>query len=242
MIVIFIPGLLCTEKVWGGLNLLRKQYQCYDANVVDFNSIEDMADDCIKNIPSGDVAIIGISMGGYVAIDIALKLGSRVAKLILINTTASSVNLDTIPEREEAIKLAEQGQMKEIVNMSKGICFFNPKEEWLALEEEMAEKIGCQPYIRQQRAIISRKNNTRELKEIMANSLIITGNNDKVLPYEHSIVLFKNIPKPNLIILNECGHLSTLEKSSDVFDYVAKFIGSCHEHNGLSKNEMFGIS
>ncbi|MBA2650853.1 MAG: alpha/beta hydrolase [Tatlockia sp.] len=239
MIVFFIPGLLCTEEVWGDLNLIRKKYQCYDADVSHFDSIEKIADNCIKNIPNEDVVIIGISMGGYVAIDIAVKLGNRIKKLILINTTSNSVNLETLSEREEAIKLAEKGKMKEIVNMSKGFCFFNPKDEWLFLEEKMANQIGCEAYIKQQKAIISRKDNSNEISKIMANSLIIAGKNDNVISYEKSLYLFRNIPKANLIILDECGHLSTIEKSTEVYNYITTFMGSGNEYNDLSKNAMF---
>jgi pimeloyl-ACP methyl ester carboxylesterase len=226
MKLIFIPGLLCTNHVWGQINNIRHKYICQDADVVNFDSIEKMSDALISCIHSDDVAIIGISMGGYVAIDAALKLGNRLKKLILINTTANSVNQATIPDREKAIQLAKKGAIRDIVNMSKGICYFKPKDEWLLLEESMANEIGSESYIRQQYAIMNRKNYTNLIKNIETDALVISGKNDKVIPFKDSIYMAEHIKNSNLVLLNECGHLSTIEKSHVVADCVQKFLES----------------
>lgn len=226
MIVIFIPGLLCTDKIWGQMNAIRDQYICHDADVISFSSIEEMAENIDKHTSADDVAIIGISMGGYVAIDAAIKMGSRVKKLVLIGTTANSVNEDTIPDREKCIELAKVGKLKEITNISRGICFFSPREEWLTLEEVMANEVGCDAYIRQQRAIMSRKNYSDALKNIKADTLVIAGKNDAVIPCEHAVFMSKLIPNSKLILIDDCGHLPTIEKGSMLADLVPRFLGS----------------
>ena len=93
MHLIFIPGLTGFPHVWGDLNNLRNKYPCHDASVISHDSIAQMADSILQNAPQEDYAIIGISMGGYVAIDIACKNPANLKKLILLNTSANSVNV-----------------------------------------------------------------------------------------------------------------------------------------------------
>ena len=224
MKVFFIPGLLCTNQIWGPVNNIRAKYECHDADLINFDSIEKISDALINSMPSDEVAIIGISMGGYVAIDAALKLGDKLKKLILINTTSKAVNQATIQERKKAIQMAENGAFKEIVAMSNGICYYKPKEEWLLLEEKMASEVGPEAYIRQQQAIINRKNYSSLIKKISADTLIITGKNDQVIPFQDSFTMAEEINNSSLILLNACGHLSTLEKGNVVLDCIQKFL------------------
>jgi pimeloyl-ACP methyl ester carboxylesterase len=224
MKIFFIPGLLCTNQIWGPVNNIRSKYDCHDADVISFNTIEKMSDALINSMPSGEVAIVGISMGGYVAIDAALKLGNKLKKLILINTTSNSVNKVTVQEREKAMQMAENGFFKEILANTKGICYYKPKEEWMLLEERMANEAGAKAYIRQQQAIIDRKNYSNLIKHISADTLIIAGKNDKVVPYQDSLFMAEEIKNASLILLNACGHLSTIEKGDIVLDFIQDFL------------------
>lgn len=230
MKIIFIPGLLCNSLVWGPLNYLRHSHLCHDADVISFCSIGEMADKIIDEVHDwNNVAVIGISMGGYVAIDVALKMQNKLRKLILLNTTSNPVNQETLKDREKAIELAKQGKMNEVLEMSKGICYFKPKEEWLMLERKMAEEIGAQSYIKQQRAIINRMNYSPLIKNISTDTLIISAKEDKVLSYQDSIFMFDQMDNANLILLKKCGHLSTIEKGDLVSNHVSNFLELSNE-------------
>jgi pimeloyl-ACP methyl ester carboxylesterase len=195
-----------------------------DADTMSVNTIEAMSTNLLKAISSTEIALIGISMGGYVAIDAALKSKKIIKKLILINTTAKPVNVNTILDREKAIEFANEEMMEEIMNMSEGVCFYNKKKEWLLLERKMAKEVGLQAYIRQQQAIITRKDYSSLISKIESDTLIISGKNDLVIPYQESIEMFNMIPSSSLKIFNECGHLSTLEKGEMVTHLVDDFL------------------
>lgn len=224
MEVVFIPGLICTNQVWGKLHSIRDHYKCHDADVTRFDSIEKTSDHIITQLPKDDMAVIGISMGGYIAIDMALKTGRKIKKLILINTTCNSVNLNTVNDRMRGIELAKNGMLDSIVEMYKGCCYFKPKNEWIMLEKEMAKLVGPDAYIKQQLSIINRPNYSKLIKNIQAQTLIISGKNDQVVPYNDAIYMFEQIPQASLILLDECGHLSTLEKGSSVLNAVNVFL------------------
>lgn len=224
MEVVFIPGLICTNQIWGKLNNIRNLYKCHDADVTQFDTIGKMSANIIKHLPKDDVIVIGISMGGYVAIDLALKIENKIKKLILINTTYNSVNLDTIPDRMKGIELAKNGMLDNIIEMYRGCCYFKPKEEWIMLEKKMAKQLGSDTYIKQQHAIINRPNYSELIKQIQVETLIISAKNDRITPYHDSIYMFEQIPQSNLVVLNECGHLSTLEKGNFVLNTINGFL------------------
>lgn len=224
MKVVFIPGLLCTNLIWGSVNNIRNKYSCHDADVIGFDSIEKMSDALVSSINSDDITLIGISMGGYVAIDAALKLKNKLKKLILINTTSNAVNQVSIPDREKAIKLAAQGAFEKVIAMANGICYYQPQIKWILLEEKMAHEVGSSAFVKQQKAIMTRKNYSPLIKNIKTDTLIISGKNDKVIPFKDSIFMSEQIKNSSLILLDKCGHLSTLEKGHTVASFIEQFL------------------
>lgn len=224
MEIVFIPGLICTNKVWGKLNSIRHHYKCHDADITSFDSIEKTSAHIISQLPENELTVIGISMGGYIAIDMALKADSKIKKLILINTTCNSVNLETVNDRMKGIELAKSGMLDNIVEMYKGFCYFKPQEEWITLEKEMAKQIGPDAYIKQQLSIINRPNYSELIQNIKAKTLIISGKNDQITPYRDSIYMFEQITQSSLVLLDECGHLATLEKGKSVLNAINDFL------------------
>ena len=224
MKVIFIPGLLCTSEVWGLTNELRKKYDCYDADISNNDTIEGIADAIIEQFGNNNLALIGISMGGYIAIDVALKLKNKVKYLILICTTAKEVNKDTIADRNRAIELAKHNKLDEILKMSDGMCFSSQKKEYKEIEKRMAEEIGCKAYISQQRAIMSRNDYTKSIGSLECKTLVISSKDDRVLSYKDSIEIFEKIEKANILIFHKGGHLPTIEESKTTYYYIDKFL------------------
>ena len=228
MKILFLPGLLCTNEIWGPLNTLRDHFECIDADVNKHNSIQEMGDELVELIAKKalkNIVIIGISMGGYIGLNIALRNLPQVQQVILINTSSRSVNVDTIPGRLEMIEKTRDGRFSEAIEESKGFCFFRPSPETDALEVRMGVAIGPHAYIKQQEAIISRKDVTEQLHGIDVPTLIITGKNDPVLPVSDSYKMLEAIEDSKLIAYSNCGHLATLEGDgiyNDVMNFINK--------------------
>lgn len=225
MKIIFIPGLLCTNEVWGECRNLSNVYDVEYILLDSIISIEDFSNQLINNLSEHkEVAVIGISLGGYIAIELAIKRPSWLKKLVLINTTANSVDSNSLQLRLSAIADAENNKFEKVINMAKGMCFYKPKKNWLELERKMAYEIGAKNYIKQQKAIISRKNNQNRLQFIHTNTLIISGKDDQIIPYTDSLKMFETIPEAQIKIFSKCGHLSTIEKSKEVYSEISCFI------------------
>ncbi|KTC87245.1 alpha/beta fold hydrolase [Legionella drozanskii] len=226
MKILFIPGLLCTSEVWGGLNLLRNDFDCFDADVSRNNSIFGMSEDTISMIAQeaeNSIVAIGISMGGYVALNLALQHIRQIKMLVLINTSSHAVAPETVSNRLEMIEYVKEGRFSEVLKSSKGYCFFKTSKETDELEIRMGISVGADAYINQQTAIISREDLTNRLQEINIQTLIISGKNDQILPVEDSYEMFDLITDSKLVAYSNCGHLSTLE-GKNIYNDVSGFI------------------
>ncbi len=226
MELIFVPGLVCTDQVWGKLNKLRDQYVSHDYFDFHGDSICEYADDIINKLVdvNKEYCLIGISMGGYIALDIAHRAPSWLKKLVLINTTFDSVDMSTIPDRQRSIKIAREGTLEDLMALSTGFSFFDKQKNYIDLELDMLASVGLETYARQQNAIINRRSYVSELGNIQASTLIISSREDPVLPYKDSIEMFEKIKQSKLHLLTQCGHLPTIEKTDETYKVVSGFM------------------
>ena len=81
---------------------------------------------------------------------------------------------------------------------------------------DMAERTGVEAYLRQQRAIISRPDFRPELPKIKCPTLVLCGRQDQLTPLECSEEMAAAIPGAELLVVEECGHLSALERPDEV--------------------------
>jgi pimeloyl-ACP methyl ester carboxylesterase len=81
---------------------------------------------------------------------------------------------------------------------------------------EMAERIGVEAYLRHQKAIMSRPDFRPELHRIECPTLVLCGRQDALTPLEKHEEIARLIPTARLVIIEQCGHLSTLERPYEV--------------------------
>jgi pimeloyl-ACP methyl ester carboxylesterase len=77
---------------------------------------------------------------------------------------------------------------------------------------EMSVRIGARPYIRQNRAVITRNDLRRVLAGIKTPTAVIVGEADKLTPPSLSKEIHRLTPGSTLDIIPECGHLPPIEK------------------------------
>ena len=93
--------------------------------------------------------------------------------------------------------------------------YLHPKrqtdESFKAIIRDMANDVGVEGFVRQQRAIIGRPDSRPMLKSIRCPTLVLVGDSDAATPPELSEEIANGIQGAKLTIVKECGHLSTLE-------------------------------
>ncbi len=214
--LILVPGLLCTKDLW------RDQIQALsdiaDVTVPEHHLDDDISvivDRILKDSPE-KFALAGLSMGGYIALEIILRDPSRVTHLALMDTRADADLPQDKKKRQDFIRLVERGTTFKGVTQSLLPMLIHPsrfKDDALTSRiYQMAEDIGREGFIRQEIAIMNRKDRTEELNGIDCPTLVLSGNEDALIPAPHQEKMAAAIPDAEFHIIPECGHLPSMER------------------------------
>ena len=85
-----------------------------------------------------------------------------------------------------------------------------------AIVRQMAQDTGPEAFVRQQNAIMTRPDSRSLLSSIACPTLVLVGDGDEATPPELNREIAGGISGAKLVVVPECGHLSTLEKPEAV--------------------------
>ncbi|GAG96639.1 unnamed protein product [marine sediment metagenome] len=190
---------------------------------VDFrleDSISQMAKKAIATIPGKSAAaVIGFSMGGMVAMEIARQAPQRISKLALLN---SNFHADLADRRATRAQHLEQTASMSMGNVIRQFYLERYLHQPSLRAEEliinMATELGTACFKAQIKALSTRQASGATLKRIHKPALILGGNQDSVCPPEIQARMHQMIEGSELVMLDDCGHFSMLEKPQDVND------------------------
>lgn len=217
--LLFLPGLLCDAALWAHQTKhLADVAQPRVMDITHDDSIPRMARHVLENAPPR-FALAGLSMGGYVAMEIMRLDPSRVIRLALINTSARPETPETTERRKGFIALAKTGKFKGVTPkllpyLIHASRLHDPDVGEVVLK--MAERVGREAFIRQQTAIMNRVDSRPSLSAIQVPTLMITGRQDITTPPELAEEIVAAIPRAKLALIEDCGHLSPLERPQAV--------------------------
>jgi pimeloyl-ACP methyl ester carboxylesterase len=164
-------------------------------------------------------ALAGLSMGGYIAFEIMRQAPHRVAKLALMDTGARPETAEQIARRQAPMAMARGGKLIEVADES-FVFFVHPNRHGdVALRDTvraMAEETGAQAFLRQQQAIMARPDSRPGLSAIVCPTLVLVGAQDQGTPPELAEEIAAAIAGSRLVIVPDCGHLSTIERPQAV--------------------------
>ena len=217
--LVLLPGLLCDAALWAPqVGALSDIAESRVADLSRDDSLPAMAQRVLAEAPAR-FAVAGLSMGGYVAQEIMRRSPERVMRLALLDTSARADTPERAALRREFIELAQKGQFKGVTPRMLPV-YLHPDhltEEAIAgTVLAMAERIGKDAYLRQQRAIMGRPDGREDLKRIGVPTLVLCGRDDQATPYEHNAEIARLIPGATFVAIEHCGHISTLEKPAEV--------------------------
>ena len=164
-------------------------------------------------------ALAGLSMGGYIASVFAQKAPQRVARLALLDTSAQPETPRQTERRMPLIELAKKGRLGEIVDALFPMLIHRDRhgdEELKRVVQAMAQETGAEAFIRQQKAIMTWPDARPFLASIACPTLVLVGEGDTLTPPALSQEIAAGIRGTNLVVVPECGHLSTLERPEAV--------------------------
>jgi len=178
--------------------------------------------------------VFGISLGGMIAQHFALDYPQRVASLILGCTNCGGVH-SIQPEPESLAALFAFERLKkmsreEVVRQAMPFCYSQKfiEEHPDIVDKRVAKQLEYPTprhgAARQAEAVMG--HDTYELLPRMRlPTLVIGGDNDRLIPVENSRILASRIPKAELVIIKGAGHEFFIEDAEEVNKIVLGFLG-----------------
>jgi len=160
-------------------------------------------------------ALAGLSMGGYISLEIVRQAPARVVKLALLDTSARPDTPEAIQVRRAQMALAATGRLDDVADNQFERMVAEARRADPGLREtnlRMAREVGVAAFARQQTAIMGRVDSRPTLKDIRCPSLVLVGENDALTPPDLAAEIAAGIAGARLVTVPKCGHLSTLEQ------------------------------
>ncbi|WP_421709889.1 alpha/beta fold hydrolase [Algihabitans sp.] len=228
-VLALLPGLLCDASLWRPqVGALADLVAPWVADLTRDDSIAAMAERCLDQLPPR-FALAGLSMGGYVALEILRAAPERVTRLALLATRATADTPEDRQRRSDLLALADRGQFKGVTRQLLPRLIHPERLEEEALTSvifAMAESVGRAGFVRQQTAILDRADMRSLLPAIRCPTLVVVGRQDALTPPAMAMELAAGIPEARLEMLDTCGHLVTLERPAETNAALRRWLTS----------------
>lgn len=227
--LVLIPGLSCDAGLYGpqwpalapGRPILVAQHDRDE-------SLQAIAARLLEAAPER-FALCGLSMGGYAAFEVMRQAPQRVTRLALLDTSAKPATPETNAPRAQMIALAEKGAFDNVTTLlwQRLVAPSRLSDEPLRLSvRAMADRIGADGFVRQQRAIMGRPDSRIGLAAIGIPTLVLVGEEDLITPPSEAQEIVGGIgPQARLVTIPGCGHLSTVEQPEAVTRALLAWLG-----------------
>jgi pimeloyl-ACP methyl ester carboxylesterase len=217
--VVLVPGLNCSARLYA--DQIPALWQFGPVTVADHRRDDSMAAIARRVLADAPprFALAGLSMGGYIAFEILRQASDRVAKLALLDTGAGAEVPERTAQRKPLMQLAQQGRFSEITDDQFPLLVHRSRHGDAALKavvRAMNEETGPQAYCRQQQAIIGRADSRPGFAAIDCPTLVLVGDDDQLTPPALAREMAAGIRGARLVVVPQCGHLSTLERPQAV--------------------------
>ncbi|MEX2374424.1 MAG: alpha/beta hydrolase [Dehalococcoidia bacterium] len=217
MPLVLLPGLLCDSTVWRQQAIgLSDIAVTVVPDLSGLDSVHDMARAALTLLPAR-FSLAGHSMGGYVALEIMRQAPERVTRLALISTQPRRDTAEQAERRRGLIWKAERQEFDAVLDDLIPLFFHQDRLSDRALVDEMvemAERVGPQAFLRQQKAIVSRPDSVETLTAITCPVLVACGRQDAIAPLENSEHMAAQIKGAELNVFESCGHMAPMECAS----------------------------
>lgn len=218
--LILLPGTLCDQTLWHHqLDHLADIAEMSVGDLTQHDSVAKMARSVLRSAPER-FALAGLSLGGIVAFEIMRQAPERVTKLALLDTNPRPIRPTQIPIWQSYVRLATNGQFGDITarHLLPGLIHPDRQQDksLTTAIEQMADNIGPEAFVRQARAVTTRPDSRPGLPHIACPTLVVVGRQDALCSLDLHEEIAGAIPKATLVIVEQCGHLSSLERPQAV--------------------------
>lgn len=188
--------------------------------------------DLMDDLGCGRFAVLGLSMGGFVAQLMALKVPERLGALALLCTTSGGQDFKQLfPSMTEEQVSAIYGMdplARAQAALAPELCPFlmtrYPDVYDYVVDVRSHQAEDAAQVMFQFLAVTAFRERTLDLENIRCPTLILSGDSDLLVPLGNAELLQKKIRNSSLAVIEETDHLFFLEKSEEVAAILKSFL------------------
>jgi pimeloyl-ACP methyl ester carboxylesterase len=207
--VIFLPGSLCDERVFAD-QLREIDQPCEVADLTLDDSIAAMAIRVLRAAPPR-FALVGLSMGGIVASEIARLASERVLAMALLDTNLGVADDLQLRTRRRWASDVRSGRFAQVVEELVPALTISPEAHG-PLIVEMATAVGPAGFLRQNEALLHRRDQLSIVSRFQGPILIACGSHDRLCSPRVHADLAARFAHARLLVVEQAGHLSSIDQ------------------------------
>lgn len=227
--LILLPGMMCDGRLFDDqIARFSSERMVSTGALVGSDSFEGLAEAILETAPQR-FALAGLSMGGICAMEIVRQAPERVTRLALLDTNALADPPHLAPVRQEQTRRALSGDLIPVMRdeMKPNYLANGPrKSAILDLCMDMATALGADVFASQSSAIADRPDQRETLKRVSVPTLILCGRHDRLCPLERHTLMHELIPHATLTVIEDAGHLPTLEQPNATTEALAQWLNT----------------
>ncbi len=191
-------------------------------------TLVDFLDGFYKQVGVQKASLVGNSLGGFTAAAFAIAHPEKVDKLVLVDAAGFSVTGDIDPKVLNGLNPSTRQQVRDLIS----VVFYN-KDQFstdAAVDLFLASRVTAGDQYTIQRFIDSIAHGEDmldgKLGAIKNSTLVIWGREDGLTQLAMGQRFNKEIPGSQIFIIDKCGHVPQLEKSTEFNAGLIKFLAS----------------
>lgn len=245
--LLFLNGIMMSTKSWAPfIEPISEHYQLILMDFIDqgqsgLSNREykhdlqvDLVYSLLNHLGIDQVNLFGISYGGEIALQFAIKHPEKLKTLILSNTCAETTYwLEEIGRSWIEAAPNPLAYYLTTIPIIYSPKFFNERREWMENRKSVLLDVFNPEFLdKMERLTLSSEGyDVRDqLDQIACPTLIMGATEDMVTPLEQQKFIHQHIKDSRFVIIPECGHASMYEKPTEFLTNILGFLA----HGGIN--------
>ena len=221
--VVMLPGLLCDDAVWATQEQALADADCIVPDYGSTSSISAMARQVLAEVHDDRLRVVGHSMGGRVALEMARLAPARIERIALLDTgfharAAGAAGEAEERERVALLWLAREHSMREMgQRWARGMV--HPERVGTPVFEQILDMIERKTpalFEAQIQALLGRPDARPVLEALRCPTLLLCGRQDAWSPLARHEEMHAMLPASELVVVENAGHMTTMEQPDAV--------------------------
>jgi pimeloyl-ACP methyl ester carboxylesterase len=247
-VIVLLHGFLGSSKIWEETaKVLSKKFRVIAIDLLGhgetpcigyYHPMELLAQSVKSVLDSIGVrryVMVGHSMGGYAALAFAELFPDNISGLCLFNSTSYADSEDKKKDRERVIRLVKKEHKHYVAEVVSSL-FAPDNLSRLSKEvnkaKHIAEHVNRQSIINSLEGMKERKSRDLILKFAEYPILFVVGKKDSAINYETMYPQFALCKFPEVLMLDDCGHMAMYEANKESTKTIMRFANRCFRFKG----------